>query len=205
MTNGVWVEPTALEGVRVRLEPLEMRHAAGLARIADESLFRFFAAYKPDGRDEISGQAFVENVNGEANKVAFAIIDKTSGHEVGSTSYMDIKPKHRGLEIGSTWLEEAAQGSDINPECKLLLLEHAFEDLGAVRVQFRTDLRNLKSQRAIEKLGASREGIFRQDTIMPDGFLRDTVFYSLLAAEWPAAKDRLIARLAGLRDHAEAK
>lgn len=188
--------PVVLEGTRVRLEPLSLDHAEGLAEVADDELFRFFAGPRPQGRDVEAGKGFVREANAQANKVSFAIIDKATAQPVGATSFMDIRDKHRGLEVGSTWLATAAQGTAVNPESKLLMLTHAFETLGAIRVQFRTDMRNLRSRAAIEKLGAVRDGIFRQDTIMPDGYIRDSVFYSILPGEWPAAKAKLIARLA---------
>ncbi|MFI5385842.1 MAG: GNAT family N-acetyltransferase [Fimbriimonadales bacterium] len=196
MSHESWVLPVVMEGKRVRLEPLSIVHAVKLARIADDDLFRFFAGFRPQGRDAKAGEEFIRNVNAQANKVSFAIIDKTTKQPVGATSFMDIRDKHRGLEIGSTWLAPAAQGTAVNPESKLLMLTHAFETLGAIRVQFRTDTRNLQSQRAIEKLGATRDGIFRQDCIMPDGFIRDSVFYSIVPEEWPAVKTKLMARLA---------
>jgi len=130
--------------------------------------------------------------------VTFAIVDKSREKPVGSTSFMDIRAENRGLEIGSTWLAPVDQGTAINPEAKLLLLTHAFEELSAIRVQFRTDSRNVQSQRAIEKLGAVRDGVFRHDTIMLDGYLRDSVFYSILAGEWPAVKSKLVDRLMAL-------
>jgi RimJ/RimL family protein N-acetyltransferase len=114
---------------------------------------------------------------------------------VGSTRYLDIRRENRGLEIGWTWLAAAVQRTAVNTECKYLLLRHAFETLGAIRVQLRTDLRNLRSQRAIERIGATREGVFRQERIMWDGYLRDSVFYSVIDCEWPAVKARLEARL----------
>jgi RimJ/RimL family protein N-acetyltransferase len=110
---------------------------------------------------------------------------------------MDIRPKHMGLEIGTTWIGRAHQGTKVNPESKLLLLAHAFERLGCERVQLKTDGRNLQSQHAIEKLGAVKEGVLRKHMIMPDGFVRDTVMYSIVAAEWPDVKRGLEARLAG--------
>jgi RimJ/RimL family protein N-acetyltransferase len=197
MPDKAWVVPIMLEGTRVRLEPLSVAHAAGLAEIAEDGLFRFFAGFRPKGHTAAAGKEYVRNVCAQANKVSFAIIDRSTGKPVGSTSFMDIREEHRGLEIGSTWLTSSVQGSAVNPEAKLLMLTHAFEVLGAIRVQFRTDLRNLQSQRAIEKLGAIRDGVFRRDTIMPDGFIRDSVFYSILPEEWPAVKAGLLARLDG--------
>jgi RimJ/RimL family protein N-acetyltransferase len=123
------------------------------------------------------------------------MILKETGEPVGATAYLEIRPAHRGLEIGRTWIARPWQGTRVNPESKHLLLRHAFETLGALRVQLKTDLLNLRSQRAIEKLGARREGVLRQYQTRGDGTQRDTVMYSLVAAEWPAVKAGLEARL----------
>ncbi|MDR3690042.1 MAG: GNAT family protein [Fimbriimonas sp.] len=197
MPENRWVKPIVLEGDGIRMEPLVIGHAAGLAAIAEPDLFRYFAGFRPEGRDVEAGEAFVRSVLGQPNKVAFAVVDRATTQVIGSTSFMDIRSESRGLEIGSTWIATPVQGTAVNPEAKLLMLTHAFDQLGAIRVQFRTDARNLRSQRAIEKLGAKRDGIFRHDTIMPDGYLRDSVFYSILAEEWPAVRDSLVSRLGG--------
>jgi RimJ/RimL family protein N-acetyltransferase len=130
------------------------------------------------------------------NVVVFAQIDLAGGRAVGGTTYMNISRCDRGLEIGSTWLGKPWQRTGINTEAKYLLLRHAFEDLGAVRVQLKTDGRNLQSQAAIERLGAVREGVLRKHMCLHDGFLRDTVVYSILDDEWPAVKARLEAKMA---------
>jgi RimJ/RimL family protein N-acetyltransferase len=126
---------------------------------------------------------------------SFAVVLAATGEPVGVTGYLDIRPKHRGLEIGRTWIAREQQGTAVNPESKYLLLRHAFEDLGAVRVQLKTDVNNLHSQRAIEKLGATREGVLRQYQMRANGKMRDTVMYSVVAAEWPAVKAGLERRL----------
>jgi len=119
-----------------------------------------------------------------------------TGEPIGSTSYLDIRPQHRGLEIGRTWIGKRWQGTVVNPESKYLLLRHAFESLGAVRVQFKTDANNIRSQRAIEKLGARREGVLRRYQVRSNGCHRDSVMYSIIDEEWPEVKARLEARLA---------
>jgi ribosomal-protein-alanine N-acetyltransferase len=125
----------------------------------------------------------------------FIILVKPELEPVGMTGYLDIRPPHRGLEIGRTWIAKSHQGTKVNPESKYLLLRHAFEDLGAARVQFKTDVHNLQSQRAIEKLGAQREGVLRRYQMRSNGFLRDTMVFSLIAEEWPQAKAGLEERL----------
>jgi RimJ/RimL family protein N-acetyltransferase len=126
----------------------------------------------------------------------FAQVDTASGRAVGVTTYRDVDERHRTLEIGGTWIGRPWWRTAINTEAKLLFLGHAFETLGANRVALKTDIRNLRSQAAIARLGAVREGVLRQQYTRRDGSLRDTVMYSLLPAEWPAVKARLQARLA---------
>ena len=121
----------------------------------------------------------------------FATVENESGRAIGSTRYFDIRPEHRGLEIGWTWIGVAHQRTAANTECKRLLLVHAFDVLGALRVQLKTDARNVRSQRAIERIGAVREGVLRAHMILPDGFVRDSVMYSITSADWPAVKSRL--------------
>src|SRR5262249_54931679 len=128
--------------------------------------------------------------------VAFAQVEVTTGRAVGGTTYMNISRRDRGLEIGSTWLGKPWQRTGINTEAKYLLLRHAFEVLGAVRVQLKTDGRNMPSQAAIERLGAVREGVLRKHMLVRDGFIRDTVMYSIIAEEWPAVKLRLEQKMA---------
>ena len=124
-----------------------------------------------------------------------AIVSKESGSAIGVSAYFEVRPEHRSLEIGNTWIARQFQRTKINPEAKFLMLTHAFEELGAIRVELKTDARNRQSRRGIEKLGAKREGILRSHMIMPDGHIRDTVVYSITAAEWPNVKESLIARL----------
>ncbi|MBI4841836.1 MAG: GNAT family N-acetyltransferase, partial [candidate division NC10 bacterium] len=129
-------------------------------------------------------------------QIPFAIVERASGKAIGSTRYLDIRRGDRGLEIGWTWIGLPFQRTAVNTECKYLLLVHAFEDQRAVRVQLKTDLRNEASQRAIERLGAVREGVLRKHMVLWDGFIRDTVYYSIIDSEWPEVKRRLQRRLA---------
>ena len=126
---------------------------------------------------------------------AFAVIHVASGRVAGATRYMDINPAHRSLEIGGTWYGLEFQHTVVNTECKYLLLRYAFETLGTVRVQFKADIRNERSWRAIERIGAKREGILRNHYILPDGVIRDSVFYSVIESEWPGVKERLEEKL----------
>jgi RimJ/RimL family protein N-acetyltransferase len=189
------VEPVRLAGRTIRLEPLSPDHVPGLWPHADPEVFQWMAEVPRDG----SYEAFREWIAGILRKpasLAFAMVFAATGEPVGISGYLEIRPEHRGLEIGRTWIGKAHQGTLVNPESKYLLFRHAFEELGALRVQLKTDLRNLKSQRAIEKLGAVREGVLRQYQIRSNGTVRDTVMYSVIAGEWPEVKARLEGRLA---------
>ena len=189
------VQPVTLEGNIVRLEPVQDRHAADLAEALDNDIFQYFAALRPQSCSVPDVEKYLRALKVLPNVVPFAVVLKETGKAVGSTTYMDIRAAHRGLEIGMTWYGKDYHGTLVNPEAKLLLLEHAFERLGCVRVQLKTDGRNLQSQRAIEKLGAKKEGVLRRHMIMFDGFVRDTVMYSILPEEWPDVKAGLLNRL----------
>jgi len=191
------VHPLTLTGRAARLEPLSEAHVPDLTVAGqDQSIWRFMPYGLIDSeermrwlvRELLSRQA-------RGTDLPFAVIHVESGKAVGMTRYMDIQPAHRGLEIGGTWYSPAYQRTAVNTECKYLLLKHAFEVLGCIRVQLKTDLRNEGSQRAIERLGAVREGVLRDHMIMPDGHIRSSVYYSLLAAEWPAVRARLEEKL----------
>lgn len=188
------VTPVVLEGAWVRLEPLEERHFEALFRHAEPSLFEHYL----DWPDDASYAAFARWMGEDLTArgcVPFAVVSKETGEAIGSSSYLDIRPSHRTLEIGSTWYGRAHQGTKVNPECKLLMLEYAFEVLGAVRVQLKTSSENLRSQRAIAKLGAVREGILRNYQMRKNGRPRDTVMFSITPAEWPKLKAGLRERL----------
>jgi RimJ/RimL family protein N-acetyltransferase len=184
-----------LEGTYVRLEPIKPKHARELAKHAEAELFRYHVGAIPREQSVSALKEYVARVRTISQSVPYVIIARKTMKPVGVTTYMDIRSEHRCLEIGRTWIGKAWQGTHINPEAKLLLLEHAFERLGAERVQLKTDGRNLQSQRAIEKLGAAKEGVLRRHMRMPDGFQRDTVMYSILPDEWPTVKQGLIKRV----------
>jgi N-acetyltransferase len=188
------VQPTTLTGRVVRLEPLSLDHAGGLFDAATPGLFTL-SPQLPDPWTVDGMRAELASVLRHSDSVAFAIVHLETGAPVGRTTYMDIRPAHRGLEIGRTWISPAFQGTAVNPECKFLMLRHAFETLGALRVQLKTDARNVHSQRAIAKLGARREGVLRKHMVLGDGFVRDTVMFSIVDDDWPAVKAGLVARL----------
>jgi len=180
--------PVTLENEFVRLEPLDRAHAAALYEHGrDDSLWEMTT--RPAFTSVTDTEAWIDETRAEmqaGRQVAFAIIDRSTGTAVGSTRYFDFRPNDRALEIGYTWLGRTAQGTAINPAAKLTLLEHAFETLGAIRVQFKTDLRNEQSQRALEKMGATREGVLRKHMRLWTGHIRDSAYYSVIDDEWPA-------------------
>jgi N-acetyltransferase len=189
-------EQVTLEGRHARLEPLGAQHRADLVVAANEDpqALRFMMTnIAANGWEAWIGEA-LQGVAAGAY-VAWATIDRASGRAVGSTRFGDIEPEHGRVEIGWTWIAPSHQRTAINTEAKLLQLRYAFDQLGATRVALKTDGRNLRSQAAIERLGAVREGVLRRHTRMPDGFLRDTVYYSILADEWPGVRARLEERL----------
>jgi N-acetyltransferase len=187
------VKPVVLTGQHVRLEPLTEKHVPGLAEIGAGQTFWDFMLYgNINTVDDMRN--WVRDILGRAEKgtdLPFVAIHLASGRVAGATRYLNIMPKDRGLEIGGTWYGPEFQRTPVNTECKYLLLKHAFETLGSIRVQLKTDLRNERSQRAIERIGAVKEGILRNHMILPDGRYRHSVFYSILDTEWPEVKKRL--------------
>lgn len=189
--------PVVLAGRHVRLEPLDPRHRADLEAGAaeDPDALRLGALlFTLHGWDAWYGEAAEGMADGRY--VAWATIDLATGRAVGSTRFADIDVSSERLEIGWTWLAPSMWRTALNTEAKLLQLRHAFDELGAGRVALKTDARNARSQAAIERLGAIREGTLRRHLRMPDGYIRDTVYYSILADEWPAIRVRLEQRLA---------
>ncbi|GAA0343366.1 GNAT family N-acetyltransferase [Micropruina glycogenica] len=196
----LWVGPVTLTGWGVRLVPLKAEHAPGLAAAAaDGELWTLRVTSVPAPGDE---PAYIHTALTTPDRVPFAVLDEASGLVLGSTSYHDITPAVKRLEIGYTWYGASAQHSHVNTACKLLLLTHAFEVLGAGVVGWRTDNENYASQRAIERLGATRDGELRHHLRRRDGSVRNTVMYSMLASEWPAARERLTERIGRPRDPA---
>src|SRR3990172_7708897 len=192
------IRPVTLAGRFVRLEPFWLDHVSALWPAGNEPEIWTYMPYATiDSPDKM--RAWVEEMlrrQAKGNDLPFAIVDIASGQAGGATRYMTIERTHRSLEIGGTWLGKAFRGTAANTESKYLLLRHAFEVLSCVRVQFRTDLRNERSQRALERLGAVREAVLRKYTIMPDGYQRSSVFYSVIDDEWPATNVRLEEMLA---------
>ncbi len=198
--TAAWTRSLVLQGERVRLEPLDARHVPDLLEAAADPATWTWLFGRLD--DEAAMRAWLADAlraRDAGTEMPFATLDARTGRVVGSTRYLAIVPAHRRLEIGWTWLAPATWGTGINVEAKLLLLTHAFDELGAMRVELKTDARNDRSRAAILALGAEFEGIFRKHMRMPDGRIRDSAWYAITDDDWPAVRSRLEARVAALR------
>jgi len=196
--SNAWVAPVTLEGSIVRLEPLSLDHLDGLAEVAfDPTIWQWTLARPTD----VAGlRAWVEAAlahRADGSEMPFATVDVASGRPIGSSRFMSIVPEHRRLEIGWTWVAPGWQRKGANQEAKYLQLRHAFEDLGANRVEFKTDSLNEKANPALLSIGATFEGTFRNHMIMPGGRLRHSNYYSVTREEWPDRKAKLEERIAG--------
>ena len=185
-------EPVVLQDARVRLEPLAADHASALELAArDGELWNLRITSVPAPGETAAYIAAALKGQAEGHMLPFAVVDIASGRVIGSTRYHDIVPAVERLEIGYTWYGKSWQRSHVNTGCKLLLMTHAFEMLGAQLVGWRTDNYNFASQRAIERLGAKKDGVLRHHALRRDGTVRDTVMYSFAAGEWPEIKAHL--------------
>ncbi|MEZ4588317.1 MAG: GNAT family protein [Gemmatimonadales bacterium] len=185
--------PVVLYGEFVRLEPLDHAHVEALLEEAQsDDIWRYMPVSRPESADAMTDMVDrAWKAASLGHEIPFAIVSEATGRAVGSTRFLEIRRPDRALEIGWTWLGEASHRTAANTETKYLLLRHAFEDLGARRVQLKTDGRNERAQRAIERLGAKKEGVLRLHRLMWDGHVRDSVYYSVIADEWPEVKARL--------------
>lgn len=197
-----WLTPITLNGTHVRLEPLSQSHHDELVEaVRDGELWNLWYTYVPTPermRAEIDRRLGLKE---QGSMLPFAVIDQTTGTAAGMTTYMDIDAVNRRVEIGSTWYRKRVQRTPLNTECKLLLLQHAFETLSCIAVEFRTHYFNYASRRAIERLGAKLDGILRNHRLAADGTLRDTCAYSIIASEWPTVKAHLRYQLSRARSN----
>lgn len=186
-----------LEGELVRLEPLEPRHETGLWKASrDERTWRWLSVLQPRTREEFHEYVEAALVNAaDGLEQPFATIRRDDGRVVGSTRYLALRPEHRSLEIGWTWLAPEAWGTGVNVEAKLLMLAHAFEQLGCLRVELKTDSSNERSRRAMEALPAQFEGIHRKHMLVRGGERRDSAWYSVIDDDWPQVRANLLRRL----------
>ncbi len=188
-----FVEPITLNDRDVRLEPLALAHEQGLAAAAaDGELWKLRITSVPEPENT---RRYIEDalrMRADGNRFAFAVVNDATGEVLGSTSYHDILPAVKRVEIGYTWYRKSVQRSHVNTTCKLLMMGHAFDTLGCHVVGWRTDNFNFASQQAIERLGAKKDGVIRGHALRRDGTIRDTVMYSMRAGEWPEAKVQLL-------------
>lgn len=192
------IQQPVLEGQHVRLEPLSEAHLDGLFRIGQR---QDDWAYLPTGAftSRADAEQWVQQALALARKelhFPYVLVEPETGALMGSTRYLNVRPRDHGLEIGYTWLGHDYQRTAVNTEAKYLLLRHAFEGLGAFRVELKTDARNLRSQKAIERLGAQKEGVLRRHMVVQDGYVRDSVMYSITDLDWPDVRDGLLKKLA---------
>ncbi|KAF0245409.1 MAG: N-acetyltransferase [Planctomycetota bacterium] len=187
-----WVEPVTLRGTYVRLEPLGERHVEGLfAAARAPKIWRLLVARRIESVDD--AREYVRRMRelfDLKQALGFATVIASTGEVAGSTCFLDIQQYPRGIEIGGTWLSPVHQRTGVNTEAKFLMLRHAFEALKANRVCLKTDARNLQSRKAIERIGARQEGVLRKHVVAADGVLRDSVYFSVIAEEWPEVKVR---------------
>ena len=187
----LWLEPVTLRGAHARLEPLASEHYDGLLEaVKDGELWKLWYTFIPkaeDMRKEIDRRLGLQKAG---SMLPFTVFD-ADGKVAGMTTYMNVDTPNRRVEIGSTWYARRVQRTALNTQCKLLLLQHAFEKLDCIAVEFRTHFFNHQSRRGIERLGAKQDGILRNHQIAPNGTLRDTVVYSIIASEWPTVKAHL--------------
>jgi N-acetyltransferase len=192
MTAEMKVLPVTLEGRHVRLEPLAIAHLAGLAEVGlDQELWRWIP--RPVQTEEEMA-AYIETALSEQERgvsLPFALIEKLTGRAIGSSRYGNIERAHRRVEIGWTWVARDWQRTAVNTEAKYLLLQHAFEALGCMRVELKTDSLNERSRKAILRIGGHQEGLFRNHMVTASGRIRHTVYFSIVDSEWPEVKTRL--------------
>jgi len=187
-----WPQKVVLRSARVTLAPLEHAHHDDLVEaVRDGELWNLWYTWVPRPESMTTEIERRLKLCADGSMLPFAVIDNASGHAVGMTTFMNIDATYRRVEIGSTWYRASVQRSDVNTQCKLLLLTHAFEALDCIAVEFRTHFFNQQSRRAIERLGAKLDGILRSHQRTTNGALRDTCVYSIIAAEWPTVKAHL--------------
>jgi len=199
------VEPVVLEGSVVRLEPLSMDHLPGLIDVGLEAdIWRWMPVSIQTPGDMRTYLETAIQGRESGREMPFATLERSSGRVVGGTRYLNIEPAHRRLEIGYTWISPAWQHTSVNTEAKLLMLTHAFNTLGALRVEFKTDALNEKSRTALLGIGAKEEGTMRNHMITQGGRRRDSVYFSVIEDEWPQVRQHLESRLARLNAQARA-
>jgi RimJ/RimL family protein N-acetyltransferase len=190
------LQPVTLSASRTTLEPLARNHCADLVEaVKDGELWRLWYTTIPEPEKMAADIERRLSLQAQGTMLPFAVIDNTTAKAVGMTTYLNMDADHRRVEIGATWYRKGVQRSELNTECKLMLLSHAFETLNCIAVEFRTHFFNHRSRRGIERLGAKLDGILRNHMVMPNGTLRDTCVYSIIADEWSTVKTHLAYQL----------
>ena len=193
---GLQIAPIVLSGQHIRLEPLTVDHLDALCEVGlNEELWRWIPFQVRTREDMLSYIRSALQWQADGTALPFATVEQSAGHAVGSTRYMNIDKANRHVEIGSTWIGRAWQRTVVNTEAKYLMLRHAFEQLGCLRVELKTDVLNERSRNAILRIGAKQEGIFRKHVICDSGRVRDSVWFSVIDTEWPAVKTALETKL----------
>ena len=195
----LWREPITLQGRIVRLEPMAVEQIPALCAAGKDKTIWQYMIYGDLSIDQ-NMDAWVREIlrrQADGTDLPFTVFQQATGQVAGATRFMEIRPAQRGLEIGGTWYSPEFQRTGVNTECKYLMLKYAFETLGCIRVQFKADERNSRSVAAIERIGAVREGVFRNHYILPNGAFRDSLYFSILDQEWPGVKSRLEEKLKG--------
>ena len=193
-----WLMPVVLENKWIRLEPLSLSHVDALAEVAeDPEIWRWLPVVAPTDAVEVRTlvQVGIDD-HQRGDRIPFAVV--RDGIAIGTTSYLDLSPEHRSVEIGWTWYGRSARRTTTNTASKRLLLEHAFEEFAVRRVAFKTDSRNVPSNTALRRIGATYEGTLRSHRVLPDGSRRDSAYYSILDTEWPGIRRKLDEMLGGL-------
>ncbi|MGB9021674.1 MAG: GNAT family protein [Pseudolabrys sp.] len=187
-----WLQPVLLRGSRASLAPLSHSHTNDLVEaLQDDELWKLWytSIPAPDKLGEFIDQRLA--AQGKGTLLPFAVIDNTTAKAVGMTNYLNVEPDHRRVEIGGTWYRKSVQRSQVNTQCKFLLLDHAFDALRCIAVEFRTHFFNYHSRSGIERLGAKLDGVLRSHQLADNGTLRDTCVYSIIASEWPTVRANL--------------
>jgi len=191
------IQPVRLTGSIVRLEPLSEAHVSDLAVAGqDEAIWKFLPYGNLNTEAKMSEHVKLLLARAaQGTDLPFAVVLLESNKPIGCSRYLEIREDHRALEIGGTWYGRVYRRSGVNTECKYLLIKHAFEDLGCIRVQFKTDVRNQRSQKSLERIGAVKEGTLRNQMITADGHVRDSIYYSIIESEWSSVKANLEEKL----------
>lgn len=183
-----------LSGPRISLKALAREHADDLQRHISSDICRYLLNWQAHEDADVF-RKLTETISATEGLRTYAVVLNSSNEAIGSTAYMDFRETHRGVEIGATWISAEYQGTFVNPEMKMLMLDHAFSDIGCLRVQLKCDARNAHSRRAMLKLGCQFEGILRSHMVLRDGTVRDTAMFSIVSEDWPEVRSRLVHRL----------